>query len=92
MEDRHEHQRVAQIAYQLWLERGCPGGSPDDDWFRAERTLQFSLVAEATGAEQETAQVPVDAVEHSPVNPPPEAGAPGQARSRRKQDENALRS
>jgi hypothetical protein len=54
--------------------------------------LQFSLVAEATGAEQETAQVPVDAVEHSPVNPPPEAGAPGQARSRRKQDENALRS
>lgn len=26
-------------AYELWEERGRPGGTPDDDWFRAEQEL-----------------------------------------------------
>lgn len=30
---------VARRAYQLWLERGCPDGSPEEDWYRAEREL-----------------------------------------------------
>jgi hypothetical protein len=34
------HQEIAILAYQLWRERGCPMGSPEEDWFRAERTLQ----------------------------------------------------
>lgn len=33
-------QEIAVLAYQLWRERGCPNGSPEDDWFRAERQLQ----------------------------------------------------
>jgi hypothetical protein len=28
---------VANLAYQLWKERGRPEGSPDEDWFRAEK-------------------------------------------------------
>ncbi|SPF56190.1 hypothetical protein SBA4_80003 [Candidatus Sulfopaludibacter sp. SbA4] len=24
---------IAALAYQLWNERGCPAGSPDEDWF-----------------------------------------------------------
>ena len=32
-------ERIAQIAYLLWLERGCPQGSPAEDWFRAEAVL-----------------------------------------------------
>jgi hypothetical protein len=30
---------VAALAYRLWNERGCPLGSPEEDWFRAEREL-----------------------------------------------------
>lgn len=30
---------VAALAHQYWQERGCPTGSPDEDWFRAERAL-----------------------------------------------------
>ena len=35
-----EHQRIAQLAYGLWQKRGCPIGSPDEDWFRAENELR----------------------------------------------------
>jgi len=30
---------IAPLAYQFWLERGCPDGCPEEDWFRAEREL-----------------------------------------------------
>jgi Protein of unknown function (DUF2934) len=33
-------QDVANLAYQRWVERGCPQGSPEEDWFVAERELQ----------------------------------------------------
>ncbi len=34
--DAHE---VEERAYQSWIERGCPMGSPEEDWYRAEREL-----------------------------------------------------
>ena len=33
------HEQVARLAYALWQERGCPDGSPDVDWYRAEEQL-----------------------------------------------------
>jgi hypothetical protein len=42
-ENRHEF--VAKLAYTLWEERGRPFGSPEVDWFRAERTVYSSLLA-----------------------------------------------
>jgi hypothetical protein len=30
---------ITQLAHQLWIERGCPEGSPEVDWFRAEQQL-----------------------------------------------------
>jgi hypothetical protein len=42
-ESRHEF--VARLAYQLWERRGMPLGSPEIDWFAAERALYESLVA-----------------------------------------------
>jgi hypothetical protein len=42
MEDHHNHQEIANLAYQFWLERGCPVGSSHEDWFRAERAWQSS--------------------------------------------------
>jgi len=31
---------IARMAYFMWQDRGCPDGSPDEDWFRAEETLR----------------------------------------------------
>jgi hypothetical protein len=36
---------VARLAYQHWERRGMPLGSPEVDWFAAERALYESLVA-----------------------------------------------
>lgn len=38
---------IAALAYQLWNERGCPVGSPDEDWFRAEQQLKGQSSAAA---------------------------------------------
>ncbi len=35
-----KEQDVAELAYQRWVERGCPQGSPEEDWFEAENALQ----------------------------------------------------
>ena len=32
-----QREQIEKLAYQLWEERGRPFGSPDEDWFRAER-------------------------------------------------------
>lgn len=36
---------VEKLAYKLWTERGRPLGSPEVDWFAAERAVYESLVA-----------------------------------------------
>jgi hypothetical protein len=30
---------IAELAYQLWEERGCPQGSAEVDWFEARRRV-----------------------------------------------------
>ena len=35
-------EQIAALAYQFWQDRGCPEGTPDEDWFRAERELARS--------------------------------------------------
>lgn len=32
-------QDIAERAYALWLQRGSPQGSPEEDWLAAERLL-----------------------------------------------------
>jgi hypothetical protein len=44
IEDRRVDSQVAQseiaeLAYELWLNRGCPSGSSEEDWFEAERRI-----------------------------------------------------
>ena len=41
---------VAIIAFHLWMERGCPIGSPDEDWFQAEAALKSRVQADAATA------------------------------------------
>jgi hypothetical protein len=38
--DRPEQEEIALIAYRYWQARGCPNGSSEDDWFRAEREVR----------------------------------------------------
>ncbi len=39
------------LAHALWVERGCPVGSPEVDWFEAERRLSgVDESADAQGA------------------------------------------
>jgi len=35
-----EHDEIARLAYSYWKARGCPDGSPEEDWLRAESDLQ----------------------------------------------------
>jgi hypothetical protein len=34
------HQDTAALAHTLWQARGCPEGSPDEDWFQAAQDLR----------------------------------------------------
>jgi len=37
--DTIDREAIAALAYSFWVERGCVGGSPEEDWLRAEREL-----------------------------------------------------
>lgn len=41
-----ETQEIQELAYQSWIARGCPMGSPQEDWYNAER----ALIARFTGS------------------------------------------
>jgi hypothetical protein len=34
------HADIAALAYELWKARGCPDGSPEEDWFHAAAELR----------------------------------------------------
>lgn len=36
---RPSHQQIEELAKKYWAERGCPEGSPEQDWLRAEKEL-----------------------------------------------------
>jgi len=46
---------IAAVAYQLWVNNGCPAGSDREDWFRAEAMLKDALVAKCEGPSRGTA-------------------------------------
>lgn len=40
------HEEIRALAHSYWLARGCQGGSPEEDWRRAEEELRLqALVA-----------------------------------------------
>jgi hypothetical protein len=38
-----EHRSIGELAYRLWLARGCPEGSAERDWLDAEKQLRSAL-------------------------------------------------
>ena len=52
-------EEVAKLAHQFWEERGCPFGSPEIDWWRAEQELLARTeTAEPMGDRQATGASP----------------------------------
>jgi hypothetical protein len=49
---RHEpvvdRETIARLAYSYWEARGYAGGSPEEDWLRAEQELRHGRAASAT--------------------------------------------
>ncbi|WP_407674109.1 DUF2934 domain-containing protein [Paludibaculum fermentans] len=41
------YKEIAALAYQLWNSRGCPIGSPEEDWCRAERWLRTKGIVQS---------------------------------------------
>ncbi|MBZ5619534.1 MAG: DUF2934 domain-containing protein [Acidobacteriia bacterium] len=38
-------EQIRELAYLYWEARGCQGGSPEEDWVRAEQELRLRTVA-----------------------------------------------
>jgi len=36
------HDDIAALACELWRARGCPNGSPEEDWFQCRRRIAVS--------------------------------------------------
>ena len=41
-----KHREIAKLAYELWIQRGCPIGSPEQDWYSAEEHIQGQATSE----------------------------------------------
>ena len=39
------YEAIATLAYSYWEARGCRGGSPEEDWLRAELALRTHAAA-----------------------------------------------
>ncbi len=47
---------IARRAYELWLHRGCPEGSPEEDWYQAESELIPAAQTTAAAPERSVAE------------------------------------
>ena len=54
LSNKANEKEIALLAYQFWQERGCPVGSDQEDWFRAERELAGSKITDDDEVESES--------------------------------------
>jgi hypothetical protein len=48
--EQAEQDEIARLAHKFWVERGCPIGSPEEDWLRAEAELRSQKPQQARKA------------------------------------------
>jgi hypothetical protein len=76
---------VRALAYQLWMERGGSGGSPEEDWFRAEEilsddhraALQDAALDEVTNGASSDRKVATEKVDRAVEQSFPASDPPG---------------
>ncbi len=57
-----DQQSIRTRAHELWQERGCPVGSADEDWLRAEHELRAAMkVASDRAPTSSKARIPAPA-------------------------------
>lgn len=44
-----QQEKIALLAYTYWMQRGRQGGSPEEDWFRAEQEINSAPSGPLTG-------------------------------------------
>jgi hypothetical protein len=49
-EEQEQQQAIANLAYELWQQRGAPQGSSEQDWMEAERLLQAGSYQSSLGS------------------------------------------
>ena len=89
-----QHARIAARAHDLWERRGRPAGSPEIDWYQAEKELQGNAnAAEPKATVDPLAQraadilaggTPAATTDDSTGTAPPDGPLPKRARPRRK--------
>jgi len=72
------HEEIALRAYRLWEARGCPIGSPEEDWLRAEEEIRGERAVgdEVLRARNKRVRAHCSAPEAD--SPPPVSDHPGQ--------------
>jgi hypothetical protein len=79
-----EH-RIKELAYQLWVARGCPAGNSDQDWLEAERQLSAAEPTKAASTKgvddalKDTYPASDPPASHLPDEPPANAEAKWEA-------------
>ena len=43
LQDVMFERQISHLAYQLWMQRGCPLGTPEIDWLQAEEKLKRDI-------------------------------------------------
>jgi len=61
------HNEIEKLSYQLWEERGRPFGSPEEDWFRAERELLREVGPPSSSQFDSPMEVPFLSLRMGPV-------------------------
>ena len=46
-------EKIRRKAYELWEARGCPAGSSEQDWYRAEAQLQEAAAPSTDAGDQD---------------------------------------
>jgi hypothetical protein len=58
--ESQDREQIAALAYALWQERGCPEGTPDEDWLRAEREIGGSKRIDEEAESRDSAERSID--------------------------------
>jgi hypothetical protein len=68
-------QSIAELAYQLWMERGRPHGSEEEDWLEAERRLAAGPESERDVGRRES-EIDQSLLATFPASDPPASHIP----------------